>query len=747
MKKYIVLLAVLLMTTVSFATLTYDGTYYLKNQSTQYSGSTSNAIYLALEEIEALLGGGSSGVANIIFTPSSVPTPAEGMVYYDSAGNNLKLYTGAAWVDLDVAGASSLNTAYGIGSKISAGTLEVEIEVADSSNNPALRLDFNDATTNAQDVLVIDNAGDDSAAVSIQINGTAGYDIQGTGDTWNVDYTGVGTFVGLITGASDIVMENGDAIANSTDDFFIFNTNDKEDLTIDLAQTDILAFASTTGVVTVDWAALDSHVGFNAIAFDGAVANTITQTGTGGTDDLTISQATSGQDASLILQSSGTGTDALSLISSVADISLVSADNITRTAADNITDVTTDGGYTLTIGGATNGDLAVTVADDASVIAVGTLTLQNTEAASDITINSVLGSIYIEAEEDAANAILITADGSTLSTVKIHNDTGTDDESIYLASDVGGITLNAAAGSIDIEAVGGTAGDLTLSAGDIMTLTSADTKIFDGKAAETWIIEGTADDHEASIVFTDPTADVVYTFPVAAASTLSVMTSTLATNAPDIANSVTGGTSTLIFEGSAVDAHEHTITATNPTADIVWTLPAAGAMTVSFMSSTLATNMPEVVNSVTGGTNQLIFEGTADAFETILTATDCTTADATLTLPNDSGGVAYIPTGSTTKDATDAAIPLTHAVVIGTSDATSAWSLADGNPGQVLTVVIGTDGGEATITPASLTGCGWATVVLTDDVDGVTFMFVDATVGWVILGTFSDGTNIVAVTQ
>lgn len=154
-----------------------------------------------------------------------------------------------------------------------------------------------------------------------------------------------------------------------------------------------------------------------------------------------------------------------------------------------------------------------------------------------------------------------------------------------------------------------------------------------------FIFEGaTPDAYETTLVVADPTSSSkTITLPNA---TGTVMLSTLATNAPDVASSVTGGTNQLIFEGSGVDTYEAIITATNPTADIVWTLPDAGAMTVSFMSSTLATNMPGVANSVWGGTNQLIFEGgTADAYSTILTCTQATSSSKTITLPNVTGTV------------------------------------------------------------------------------------------------------------
>lgn len=678
------LFAVLLCRTPTAEALIYGATNYRINKQNILAGTYQNdPIWQFIYEVETSMDGGG-GVASWVFTPGTEPsTASEGEVYYDSAGNNLKLYTGAAWVDIDLSGASSLATAYTAGSKILAPTLEVEIEVADSSNNPALRLDFDDATSNAQDVFVIDNAGDDADAVSIQINGTAGDDIRGSGDVWSIGQDGAAILVAIDV-VGNITLENDEVIKN--DNNGEIELGDGTEDTAFAWGTNELQLSSDTGVVTVNWGDLDAFTGLNTVAFDGAVANTITQTGTGAADDLTISQATSGQDASLILQSSGTGTDALSLISSVADIKANSADNIDIDAADNITVDTADGSYTLTIAGATNGDYAMTAADTMSMIAVDTITIQNTEATKDITVNSVLGSIYIEAEEDAANAILITADGGTSSTLRLHNDTGTGATSIDLLSDVGGITATASAGAIVLTGTGASAGDVTISAGDIMTLTSVDTKIFDGAAAETWIIEGTADGFEATVVFTDPTADVTWTFPAAATDTFAVMASTLATNAPEIAN------------------------------------------------------------SVTGGTNQLIFEGTADAFETILSATDAT-ADATLSLPDDSGQLAYLADGGkTTKDATNAAIPLTDAIVEGTSGAASAWSLADGKPGQILTVVIVTDGGEATITPDT-TFTGWATVVLTDDIDSVTFLFADTTSGWIILGTASDGTNIVAVTQ
>ena len=89
---------------------------------------------------------------------------------------------------------------------------------------------------------------------------------------------------------------------------------------------------------------------------------------------------------------------------------------------------------------------------------------------------------------------------------------------------------------------------------------------------------------------------------------------------------------------------------------------------------------------------------------------------------------------STTSAADSLAIPITASVVVKTTGADAeALTLADGAAGQVLTIVLGTDGGgDGTLTPTTMTG--FATIVLADAGDTVTLMFVDDTVGWIIVG-------------
>ncbi len=196
-------------------------------------------------------------------------------------------------------------------------------------------------------------------------------------------------------------------------------------------------------------------------------------------------------------------------------------------------------------------------------------------------------------------------------------------------------------------------------------------------AANAIVFEGaTADAHEVTLDVADPTADVTYRLPVAAAATYSLMSSTLATNAPDIANSVTGGTNQLIFEGTA-DAHEAIITATDPTVgDQTWTLPNLAAnSTVAFMASSLATNAPEAANSVTGGTNQLIFEGaTANDHETLLTPAD-PTADRTVTLADASGTVMLSSLATNAPDVANSVWGMTNGLAMGGATGADGFEL------------------------------------------------------------------------
>lgn len=100
------------------------------------------------------------------------------------------------------------------------------------------------------------------------------------------------------------------------------------------------------------------------------------------------------------------------------------------------------------------------------------------------------------------------------------------------------------------------------------------------------------------------------------------------------------------------------------------------------------------------------------------------------------GGVVAL-TGATTTSAADSlAQPITHRYVGKTTGADAeALTLANGSPGQVITISLVVDGnGTGTLTPATATG--FVSVALADAGDTVTLQYIDDTVGWILIGYY-----------
>lgn len=89
---------------------------------------------------------------------------------------------------------------------------------------------------------------------------------------------------------------------------------------------------------------------------------------------------------------------------------------------------------------------------------------------------------------------------------------------------------------------------------------------------------------------------------------------------------------------------------------------------------------------------------------------------------------------STTVAADVLAVPITHAIVKKTTGADAeALTLANGDPGQVLVINLVTDGGgDGTLTPTTKTG--FLTIVFADAGDQAVLLYVDDSIGWIILG-------------
>lgn len=77
------------------------------------------------------------------------------------------------------------------------------------------------------------------------------------------------------------------------------------------------------------------------------------------------------------------------------------------------------------------------------------------------------------------------------------------------------------------------------------------------------------------------------------------------------------------------------------------------------------------------------------------------------------------------------AVNLTTLVTRIDSAGAIALTLADGTNGQIKYIVMGTDGGDATLTPTTKTG--YSTITFNDAGDGVTLVFI-TTKGWIVAG-------------
>ena len=93
---------------------------------------------------------------------------------------------------------------------------------------------------------------------------------------------------------------------------------------------------------------------------------------------------------------------------------------------------------------------------------------------------------------------------------------------------------------------------------------------------------------------------------------------------------------------------------------------------------------------------------------------------------------AFMKPGYTAVAGSTLAIPLTHGVVKKTTGGAEALTLANGLPGQLVHIILVTDGGTGTLTPATATGV--ATIIFADAGDRASLLYVNDTIGWIVLG-------------
>ena len=420
MKKFIVSMLLLLLAVQVQATFT--GQDYIDKKAYLGSGNkVLDPLYLHIVDAQAA---DTVGKSFFYYIPGTAPATTEGYLYYSATLDALVLRTASGWETLEAGGDyASLDEAYNGGGSIDVDTSAVTLTVADTDNNAALLVVQNDAT-NDPDAMNITSAANAATSVGLQIDCTAGFDIQGTSDTWSISIAGV------FDGESLTGLTNSQAILFDTNNEIQFGDN-SEDVSFNFATSNTLTLTTATSLDSFAFGVVDDLEGVGTIVFD-AAASTITLTADAGTEDLTISQA-GAVDASLVLTSAGTSTtDALIITATTGSIDLNSADNLDIDVDDNITIDTAGGSITTTLVG---GDFSVD-ATNASIVLDGgeaaTNAIDIDAAAGGLDCDTAL-SISFKSTENTADAIEIvstaggidiTATGAATEDIDITNTTG-----------------------------------------------------------------------------------------------------------------------------------------------------------------------------------------------------------------------------------------------------------------------------------------------------------------------------------
>ena len=617
MKKYIVLLTVLLMTTVSWGALTYDAEYIRKNITSVFDGSTKSPYYLRNSEIDELLAG-TGGVGALYLTPGTAPaTPLEGQFYYDAIADVVKFRNASAWVTLASSSSGTLDEAYDAGAGITADSGALAITVTDDSGNAGLTVAQNDATNNSNGIEVTMCASNTGAG--LYINGTTGT-VDLLGDNFSIANTGALVCVGVDT-TGTITLANDETILNDTNNEIQFG-NGTEDISFGFGTGDTLTLTSDTSVATIAFGDLDAFTGVASITGDAGADFALAVTNTG-TFNFTIAQSGVG-DNELRLTSAGTAANAIALTASTGGITATAATSMTGTAAAGAISFTATGGdATLASADKSTNVTGAEAAANAIVIdasnaaggidmdcgsggfnllaTAGDVTITNTTA-KDIIIDAQAGRVLITGTESAADAIALIADGAN--------------GEISLAAKVGGIDMDAAAGPIAIDNSG---------AGMDITLTSDAGRVI-AKAEE-------AADNAITLVSAAGGIDVD------AAKSI-VITSTENTADSVVIQSTLGGIDIICDAGIATEDID--ITATASSVHVIGGEAIADAITLASTGGVDITSAAtfDIDVTATGGTVQVIAsEAAANQFKVDAQGTIADASGDAIVLETTNGGI------------------------------------------------------------------------------------------------------------
>jgi len=299
-----------------------------------------------------------------------------------------------------------------------------------------------------------------------------------------VQVDGATTFAGAVTVSNAAVT----LYANEAITFTHASNGAADDLTIDQTganDASLLLKSAGTGTDAIGIAASAGGITMSSTA----VASAWTHTATGAADDLTISVA-GNQDASLILTSAGSGTDALTLSTTAngGDIVISGNDKIDidsvgtfalNVAGDTLLiQVDSDGaGDNLTL--KVDGDDASSIILDSDGTGTDAVKIGATNAAGGIDIDAgtngidilaTAGAVTIGSTKNAASSIALTANGGADETIVATNTQGTGAGAISLTATAGGITLTPNASKlVTISGNTTTTGSITGDGGDALS--------------------------------------------------------------------------------------------------------------------------------------------------------------------------------------------------------------------------------------------------------------------------------------
>jgi hypothetical protein len=482
-----------------------------------------------------------------------------------------------------------------------AGTIDIQGDklAVDSTDDTILTVT---SSTDGEDLLLVQSGVNNSSiTLTAAGNGTDAIGLQAGAGGIDID-GGAGGDIAITSTAKSVVVTATEAVADAialvatTGAGGITETSGSGGINLNasVSQPVNIASGTSTGTLTIGDGAVTQAVTINA----GAGAKTTTLGSTNTTSATTINFGS----GNLALTGAGVSADF------TADCDLFSIDG---TGLSNIT-VTSNAGsenFTVALAGATASSLIL------SSTGTGADALQITTSAGgiDITNGGAASGEDIDIAGQLASVNLTSAEAVT--------------DAITLNASAGGITLIAGSGVLvnDPITLGNAIGDTVTVTGKIA---GASPLSFDGSTANTAYTTLAVADVGSTITVTMPN------------STSALIGSTLTTNNADAANSIWGGTNSLIFEGSTANDFETNFKSVDAAIDSNIILPAPATATDFYVVlSTLVNNKPDLANGVWLASNGIVYEGSgADEYETTISATN-PTADRAIAYPDAAGTV------------------------------------------------------------------------------------------------------------